>query len=145
MQLSGLNSQLMRSRLFFGLQQMVKRTPPISAESANQRPRLNPSEFTATLKNMKELCEQNHVAFVLLVWPTAPQIALRTMEKTLYQKLTPLFANTAGVPVVKLTATFLAETQDLFVDLIHANEAGCRVTATALSAEVLRLLRSVEH
>ncbi|MCH7989239.1 MAG: hypothetical protein IID46_08825 [Planctomycetes bacterium] len=135
------NSLMIHSRLYFSLQKVLQHdwAGEVGIDIA-ERPRLTPREFYTTLREIGQLCDERNTRLVLLVWPSASQVAYRVAQLVPYQQFTVQLGQNEGIPVVNLLPAFFAQPEQLFVDHIHANTAGCRVTAAALCDVVVPML-----
>ena len=108
--------------------------------TAVARPRLFPIEYVSLLYRIKMLCDAHDAPLILLVWPFADQVAAQEHRLGPYQTLTKRLGEFQRIPVVNLVPEFISAAQPLYVDHIHANADGCRVTATSLAQTVAPIL-----
>jgi lysophospholipase L1-like esterase len=127
---------LLYSRLYAGLKGLYRREEPQSPPES-RRPRLSGREFDFALSQIRELCSSRRIPLVLVIWPYAGQKSSGSGELVIYQPLVASFGAAHVVPVVNLVDSFAAAGGPLFFDHVHANSAGCRVAAEALSPACL--------
>lgn len=134
------DAPLMRSRLYVGLKRIAERlSPPPEAEALKGRSRLSEDEFSATLKEIHDLCKARDIPAVFVIWPSRIQVAERQTQLYGYQRLVNAAARELATPVVDLAPAFIQSPEDPFIDDFHGSVAGCTVAAEAVAAEVRRI------
>jgi len=108
--------------------------------NAPKQPRLTREEFRDTLEQLRQLCEQNGIAFVLLRWPQEGQVLEKRPAPINYEDVLLDFAQTPGVRLVDLYPAFAAKEEPLYADPVHGNAAGCDAAAEAMAAPVREAL-----
>ena len=100
----------------------------------DRRARLFPEEFYEALMAMNRLCAAHRVPLILLVWPYRSQTEEGVADWIGYQPVLAQVSRDGRVPAVSLIEPFAAAKETLFVDHIHANEAGCLLAAETIAA-----------
>ncbi len=126
---------LSRSRFYSALKGLIQRSGEVLRNPMEgRRSRLLPEEFHATLLSMSELCASRHVPVIFVIWPFRNQKVKHNTEWTGYQPIIVRAGDDARAPVIDLVKPFLAREDALFIDHIHANEAGCLLAAETIAA-----------
>ncbi len=123
-------------RLFELLQHLLpKREESDRAQKTETRPRLSDDEFTEQIVDVIEWCRERGAEPILLVWPKLAQITRggATPKQAVLRKI----ARNEGVAIVDLVPLFRAHKgsgfgKGIFIDVVHASPAGCRLIADAL-------------
>jgi lysophospholipase L1-like esterase len=135
-----------RSRLYYGMQLAVQKLIPQNARNQEKpgeprRARLSAEEFSQTLLQIKKICDEHQFGLILVIWPYKGQLAGQYGG---YQPLIARVAEQQDVPLLNLVEVFGQITQELFVDSVHANQAGNRVVANALFQAIVPALHPQE-
>jgi len=128
-----------------GLMRLIGRMTPTVSRSARpaaqSRPRLTDDEFADQIQSMINTCIENEARPLLIVWPLRQQASrpgLVGKQSTMLR-----IGQSRGVPVVDLLEAVRARPQSdksLFADLLHFNEAGCRMAADLIAQALLPAL-----
>jgi lysophospholipase L1-like esterase len=117
------------SRLAEALRGLVVRPQP----AGPKRPRLSPAEMLETLDGIKRLCDMRGIAMIVVIWPYEGQVRQNAPDYVLHQQTLARFCQERGVEGVDLINAFVRAGGPLFLDHIHADARGCRVTAESLA------------
>ena len=126
----------LHSRVYAGMKVLFRQEDP-TPSTQEKRPRLSGREFYSTLSQIREECASRGIPLVLVIWPYALQKNPGAGRLIIAQPLIASFGAEHNVPVVNLVESFAPIPGDLFLDHLHANPAGCRVAAEALSRACL--------
>jgi lysophospholipase L1-like esterase len=126
---------LSQSRFYVGLKGLIRGLggpPPDPVE--DRRARLLPEEYYETLMAMNRLCASRRIPLILVVWPYRNQKQEGVYDWIGYQPIVAQVSRDGRVPVVNLIEPFVACEDPLYLDHIHANEAGCLLAAETIAA-----------
>jgi lysophospholipase L1-like esterase len=108
------------------------------------RPRLTDDEYVKEVATMIQWCHRREVEPILVIWPLEEQV--RSGGAIRKQALLTRLAHLADVRLVDLVPVFRTHGgSDLFLDLVHANSAGCEVVADALLPVLSEVLAERER
>lgn len=121
-----------RSRFVYLLQHVLpERNAPAPADARPKRPRLTNEEFVDNICAIVAWCRAHEAEPILMTWPHYAQ----TRRDICTVKQTALLHHPrlAGVRVVDLVPAFRAcGRQDLYLDVVHVNPAGCQLVVDTL-------------
>jgi lysophospholipase L1-like esterase len=103
-----------------------------------KRPRLSSGEFYRALVEIRDVCAKRNVPVLFLIWPFRKQMEERNDALLAYQRIVAEVCMRERVPLVDLVGPFVETEGDLFVDNLHANAEGCRVTAETIASVLER-------
>lgn len=136
------DAALMPSRAYSRLKQGVAQLRAKSAAVAGpERARLEPDEFAGELDQIRKLAAGQHARTILIVWPHANQVRMKSYVYEDYQPIIATYAQRSRTPYVDLVPRFIAQQDPLFVDHVHANPTGCRIAADAVFELLAPLIR----
>lgn len=98
--------------------------------------RLTPGELLDTLIAFAEVAQQNHIALAYLACPSFPELSGIPFDRPFYTGLVGEAAAYTRTPAIDLTDTLLNAGQEIFVDDVHLNAAGCRLVAARVAKEL---------
>lgn len=126
---------LRRSRAYTGLSRVLAPSPenPEPPGGEEGKPRLSTREFYENLADIHELCEEQEIPVLFLLWPFRKQVEERNAEPLAYQSLVHAAAEAERVPVIDLVDPFIRAGGSLYADNIHGNARGCAVAADAIA------------
>ncbi len=115
------------------------RTAPPPQPPQGGAPRLSDAEFEATVRDMIAACRAHGAWPVLLIWPERLQMTEeRTHSK---QRVLLRLAEAERLPCLDLTPHLRGGGgAALYLDVVHANAAGCELAAEPVEATVRLLL-----
>ncbi len=106
--------------------------------------RLSGTEYQETIKEMKRLCDQKNIGFIYIIWPYQIQIANRLNRFLSYQTNTTRICAQEHIDCVNLITPFIDANLPLYIDHIHANEEGCRLTAEVILPHAVSRLKQAK-
>lgn len=103
-------------------------------------PRVPLDEFQANLHAMAELCEEQNVPLVFVIWPDKPQAAGRWSIRIAYHEAMFAVANERRLVVADVATAFRKRTWSVQCyipnDIVHVNAEGNRIAAEAVRAAI---------
>jgi lysophospholipase L1-like esterase len=96
--------------------------------------RVSPGEFLDVLLIMARECEARGVALFLVLWPGTDQVTGDWNRLMSYQPLVLEAASRTHARIIDLRRPFHDSTEPVFVDIVHASPAGCRIAAIEVKA-----------
>jgi lysophospholipase L1-like esterase len=143
-ELGASRSGLRRSQFVTLLGGLLKRpgTPPPSGAAAAtgpQRPRLTDEEFAREIRGVVAWGRDRGATTVAMLWPYRTQMS--RPEWAPKQRVLIQMARTEGLPLVNLLPGFRdRQDQPLFIDVVHASNAGHVVVADVLQPMITDIL-----
>jgi len=134
MAIKGWESILTRSRFYYSLKRRYSSAMPRAnnEQPTKSRPRLLPEEFQQCLVDIKRMCDQHNIRFILMVWPYRKQTENRHEGLVNYQRVVSYVCKQEKVFGLNLVDVFIKADKQLFVDHLHANAQGCRLAAESV-------------
>jgi lysophospholipase L1-like esterase len=98
--------------------------------------RLTLAEYTDQVRAIKQLCDDRGIPLILLLWPAEIQVRTKHNRLEDHQSITHELAARLDIPTLDLVRRFIRSDRPLFLDRVHANETGLRITAESVYLEV---------
>lgn len=110
----------------------------VPAVGGNQGPvqRATPGEYLDHMLAMAKMCEEEKIRLVLVVWPNPFEVKDPVNNISACRPLLMEVCRTTSAECVDLLPPFSRAEEPVFLDIIHATPAGCRIVAETLAASL---------
>jgi lysophospholipase L1-like esterase len=102
--------------------------------------RLTLEEYIDQVRAIKESSDELGIPLILLLWPAEIQVRTKHHRLEDHQAITFELAGRLGIETINLVERFIRSGRSLFLDRVHANAAGLRITAESVYLEAAPLL-----
>jgi lysophospholipase L1-like esterase len=101
--------------------------------------RLRAGELLDCLVEMKRWCDLHDATLVLVAWPAFPELMGDVLHQPHFSEISKTAGHVAQTPAVDVSGVLEAHLDTIFLDDIHLNAEGNRLTAEFVAAEIQRL------
>ena len=98
--------------------------------------RATPGEYLDHMLAMAKICEEEKIRLVLMIWPNPFEVKDPGTNIPACRPLLEEVCRTTSAECVDLLTPFSMTQEPVFLDIVHATPAGCRIVAETLAASL---------